>query len=230
MDKMEEATHKNKRERLTLKRVCEGLQKGVRKNGREYAVRDDRSRYYWPDEWIKFINTVKPEKRIIFEFLINTGGRIDEILHVKPKDFDWDRNNLTLRVTKMKKAKGERIGKPRTFQISSQFAKKARKYIKENKITDDELIFKVTYPAVRQLMRRMNQKSEIKDWWNFALHNVRKTHGNYLKAMGIPAEEICMRLGHDFNTYLKHYGSANVFDRRDKMLIAKILGDVYGFK
>ena len=77
---------------------------------------------------------------------------------------------------------------------------------------------------------RRKLKGVVKDDWNFGLHNIRKTHGNWLKALDISAEEICTRLGHDFNTYLKHYGSPNIFDRKDKMLMIKILGDVYGFR
>ena len=48
--------------------------------------------------------------------------------------------------------------------------------------------------------------------------------------MGVDSGEICYRLGHDLNTFIKHYGSANVFDRKDKIGMTKILGDVYGFK
>ena len=79
-------------------------------------------------------------------------------------------------------------------------------------------------------MMRRKLKGVVKDDWNFALHNIRKTHGNWLKALEVPAEEICTRLGHDYNTYLKHYGSPNIFNRADKLLMIKILGDVYGFK
>jgi len=175
------------------------------------------------------------KERAIFEVAIGTGGRIDELLHIKPKDFDWDRINLTLRVTKRKAAKKEKVGKPRTFSISSQLARKMRAHIKQNNIRDDELMFKVSSQAVYQLMKRVLKKMVDKnnkqiDWWNFSLHNIRKTHGNYLKAMEVDSGEICYRLGHDLNTFIKHYGSANIFDRRDKLGMIRILGDVYGFK
>jgi len=219
-----------KLKRLTLTPVCEGLQIGIKKDGKKYSVRDDRSRYFFPEEWIKFFNAIKPSKQPVFDGLINTGARIEELLHIKPKDFDWERNNLTLRVTKMKASKGERVGKPRTFQISSQFSRRMRKYISENNLGDDDLLFKITKQAVYQMLRRTLKKIKIVDWYQFSLHNIRKTHGNYLKAMEIDSGEICYRLGHDLNTFIKHYGSANVFDRKDKMIMAKILGDVYGFK
>jgi len=221
---------KDKVKRLSLTPVCEGLRIGIKSDGKKYSVRDDRSRYFWPDEWNTFYNSLKPTQQPIFDVLINTGARIEETLHIKRKDFDWDRNNLTLRVTKMKAAKGERIGKPRTFQISSQFARRMKKYINANKISDDEKLFKMSKQAVYQLLKRTLKKIGIKDWYNFSLHNIRKTHGNYLKALDIDSGEICYRLGHDLNTFIKHYGSANVFDRKDKVAMVKILGDVYGFK
>lgn len=215
---------------LSLKRVSEGLQVGIKSDGTKYSVRDDRSRYFFPEEWEKFYSSINENKRAIYDFLINTGSRIEEALHVKSKDFDWDKNRLTLRVTKIKSSKGERVGKPRTFTISSQFVRRMRKYIKENNISDDELLFKVSKQAVYQLLKRALKKSGFIDYYQFSLHNIRKTHGNYLKALGVDSGEICYRLGHDLNTFIKHYGSANIFDRADKILMIKILGDVYGFK
>ena len=227
---MTNSKDKKPKSRLTLTSVSEGLKQGIKSDGKKYSVRDDRSRYFWPEEWIRFFDAIKYEKQPIYDCLINTGARIEESLNIKPKDFDWDRNNLTLRVTKMKAAKGERVGKPRTFQISFQFARRMRKYINDKKLGDEDFLFPVSKQAVYQLLKRTLKKIGIKDWQQFSLHNIRKTHGNYLKALGIDSGEICYRLGHDLNTFIKHYGSANIFDRKDKTLMIKILGDVYGFK
>ena len=227
---MVKTTSDIKVKRLSLKPVCEGLQVGIKSNGVKYSVRDDRSRYFFPEEWEKFFGAIKKDRQAIYDFLINTGARIEEALHIKPKNFDWDKNRLTLRVTKMKAVKGERVGKPRIFTISSQFGRRMKKYISGNKIKDDEFIFKVSKQAVSQMLKRTLKKIEMKDWYNFSLHNIRKTHGNYLKALGVDSGEICYRLGHDLNTFIKHYGSANIFDRRDRVLMVKILGDVYEFK
>ena len=216
--------------RLELTPVAEGLRVGIKSDGKKYSVRDDRSRYFFPEEWINFFESIKEEKRPVFDASINTGGRIDEILHIKPKDFDWEKNTLTLRVTKKKASKGDRVGKPRTFLISSQFARRMRNYINDKKLGDEDLLFPVTTQAVSQMMKRVLKRIGIKDWYNFSHHNIRKTHGNYLKALGIDSGEICYRLGHDLNTFIRHYGSANIFDRKDKTLMIKILGDVYGFK
>ena len=217
-------------QKLELKQTeIEGLRVGIKSDGKKYSVRDDRSRFFFPNEWDSFIEKIKPQKRILFETLIQTGARIEEALNLKPKDFDWNRNNLTLRVTKIKARKQETVGKARTLNVSSQFTRKVKSFISKSKIEDNDFLFPVTKQAVWQMMRR-KLKNTVKDDWNFGLHNIRKTHGNWLKALEIPAEEICLRLGHDYNTYLKHYGSPNIFDRKDKMLMIKILGDVYGFK
>jgi integrase len=219
-----------KQKRLSLTPVSEGIKVGIKKDGRKYTVRDDRSAYFFPERWIKFDSVIKEEKKPVFDALISTGARIEEALNIKPEDFDWERNNLTLKVTKTKASKGESVGKKRTFSISSQFARRMRKYLNDNKIPNGQVLFPITKQAVAQMFKRGLQRAEFADWQQFSLHNIRKTHGNWLKALEIPSDEICLRLGHDHNTYLKHYGSASIFDRRDKMLMIKILGDLYGFK
>lgn len=226
----EEKKEVKEKKGLSLTPVCDGLRIGTKKNGVKYSVRTDRSSYFFPDKWENFFNYIKDEKKPIFDVLINTGARIEEALNIKPEDFDWERNNLTLKVTKSKATKGESIGKKRTFQISSQFARRMRKYINDNKIQIGQILFPMTKQAVSQLMKRTLKQVQPQDWYMYSLHNIRKTHGNWLKALDVNSDEICLRLGHDHNTYLKHYGSASIFDRKDKMLMIKILGDVYGFK
>lgn len=212
------------------KTETEGIRVGTKSNGVKYSVREDRSRFFFPEEWERFIRKVRINKRLIFETLIQTGARIEEALNLQPRDFDWTRNNLTLRVTKIKARKKEKVGKARTLPVSSQYIRKVRAYINKNNTLDKDYLFPTDKNAVYKMMKRVLKRAEIKDDWNFSLHNIRKTHGNWLKALEVPAEEICTRLGHDFNTYLKHYGSPNIFDRKDKVLMIKILGDVYGFK
>lgn len=205
----------------------EGVKEGTKFNGVKYTVRDDRSRYFYPLEWLTFIKQIKDKKSAIFETMINTGARIDEALHIRPKDFDFERHNLTLYVTKVKAAKKEKVGKRRTFKISTDYSNYMKKHITKNKIQPEDRIFNISTQSVWQMLRRGLKRAKIEDWYNFGTHNLRKTHGNFLKAIGIPAEEICLRLGHDFNTYLRHYGSATIFDYKDRENILKILGDLY---
>ncbi len=221
---------KKKVKGLSLTIVSEGIRIGIKSNGVKYTVRTDRSAYFFPERWVKFFETINLKKQGIFDILINTGARIEEALNIRPEDFDWERKHLTLKVTKTKATKGESIGKKRSFVISSQLARRMRKHINENNIQQGQVLFQVTKQAVSQMMKRGLQRAEFEDWKQFSLHNIRKTHGNWLKALEIPSDEICLRLGHDHNTYLRHYGSASLFDRKDKLLMIKILGDVYGIK
>ena len=76
-------------------------------------------------------------------------------------------------------------------------------------------------------MKKTLSNAGIKDGVIFSVHNVRKTHGNYLKALGVEANEICLRLGHDYNTFLRSYGSPDVFNMKDMQNIRFLLGDLY---
>ena len=60
----------------------------------------------------------------------------------------------------------------------------------------------------------------------FSLHNVRKTHGNWLNAHEVTIVNICKRLGHDYNTFVKSYGSPDIFSFKDMQDMRIILGDV----
>jgi len=69
-------------------------------------------------------------------------------------------------------------------------------------------------------------KAGIEDFYMFSLHNVRKTHGNWLNAHKFTIVDICKRLGHDYNTFLGSYASADIFRDEDRVEIKKILGDL----
>ncbi len=212
----------------------EGLLIGTKSDGKTYTVRKDRHRVFFPDEWKKFIKEVKEDKKMIFETLLQVGARIDEALHIRPKDFDFERNSLTLYVTKSKAVKGQSKvtgGSKRGFNVSSQFIRKIKRYIRENKINDEDYLFKMSPQGISQLFKRTLKKVGLKEW-DFSLHNIRKTSGMWLKTVqrrgvDLDVSEICMRLGHDHNTFLKHYGSPSIYNDQDRDMIVEIMGDVY---
>jgi len=195
------------------------------KDGRNYTIRLDRHRFFFPDEWKKFVNALKEKKRPLFEFIFNTGARFDEAAHIRPCDVDFEKCNVRLWKTKTKVKKGESYGKPRVVSISTQYARKLKKWA--NNFQNEDYMFKCSIQAANQLLKRTLKKIGIKDWYNFSTHNIRKTHGMYLKALGIDIAEICTRLGHDYNTYISHYGSADVFSDSDMRKIKELLGDLY---
>lgn len=212
----------------------EGLFEGVKSDGKSYTVRSDRLRYFKPSEWVQFMEAVNPKKRMLFETLLQTGGRIQEVLNIKPKDFIFEEKTIRLRVTKVKARKNETKlfgGKQRSFSVSTQYIKKAKRYIKENKISEDALLFPMSKQAVSQMFKRALRRAGLNEW-EFSLHNIRKTSGMWLKTVqsrgiDLDVSEICMRLGHDYDTFLKHYGSPSIFTDQQRDHIIDLLGDIY---
>jgi integrase len=203
------------------------LKVGTRSDGMQYSVRDNRDKFFYPNEWMKFYDGIRESQKMPFDFLINLGCRVNEALHVKVADCDLERGNIILRVTKVKSKKGEKNPRPRTVSISSQFAKKLKHYIKEKGLTNDDYLFKISKPGMFLALRRGIIRVGIKEYWMYSIHNIRKTHGNWLKALGVDGAEICTRLGHDYNTFLNNYASPNIFNYQDKLNMRLILGDLY---
>lgn len=212
----------------------EGLLIGIRKDGTPYSVRTHRLNFFMPDKWIKFIEALDTKRaKLTAEILIQTGARINEARHIEERDIDYERRTLRLRITKTKAAKGETTGRPRTIPISSQFAKYLKKIFRELPPNSSLKDIYLSTQAFNTAMKRTLKKMKDPEWYMMSPHNIRKTHGNWLKLMmsvgmmSINESEICLRLGHDYNTFLKDYGSSSVADSRDIQLIKKILGDLY---
>jgi integrase len=207
----------------------------TKSNGVKMQVRKDRHAYFYPSDWVSLLNCLTDEQQILFNGLLQTGARIDEWLHVKPKDFDWKRNIITLRTTKTKHKLGETKatgGRSRSFRISKLYSQKIMRYIVEYGILEDAIIFNYTRQGVTKIFKHALIKANINNSHRYSLHNIRKTTGMWLKTLqsrgrDLDVSEICMRLGHDHNTFLKHYGSPSVFTDTDRNEMIKILGDVY---
>lgn len=206
----------------------EGLKKGVKSDGTKYSVRDNRDRFLYPNEYNLFFAALKNDRqRITFDILMGTGARINEVTHIKVQDIDLERCNIMLRVTKVKAKKQEKNPRPRTVSISTTLSRRIRKWIKKNNLMNDDYLELSTASSAHLTLKRTLERIGVRDWWMVSLHNIRKTHGNYLKAIGVDGAEICLRLGHDYNTFLTSYGSPNIFSQQDIREIRRILGDIY---
>jgi integrase len=180
---------------------------------------------------------LKEKKELCFKTLLFTGARINEVSHIRFIDFDFDRKTLRLLVTKCKAKKKEKIGKPRTIRVPQKLIKEIKSYKKRsNKGMSDYVFidkpepnkkdFKSFNDNMYQTFMRRLKKANL-DPSEFGLHNIRKTHGNWLNALGVPFQDICKLLGHDANTFLQHYASANIFDRTDRQMMEDIYGREY---
>lgn len=222
-----------------------------RSDGKKYSVRRDRHRYFFPNEWTKFINSITDEKhKLMFLVLLHTGARIMEALHLKLKNFDFERGSVTFEVVKQRKAKKKSyaLGKSRSFFVSKKCLSSVKSYIKKNKIDANDYIFlennklhphyeslvnseKKRYYGVKlvsysKILKRKLKSVGVTDYQSFSLHNIRKTYGNWMRIYDIRLEELCYRMGHDMETFLAHYGSAMIFTGKERMDIMKIMGEV----
>lgn len=234
------------KQKLKLIQSNKDILTGTRSNGNKYSVRIDKNRFFLPEEWNSFYDNLNENNKLLFQFLICTGARIEEALCFNKEGLvDDRRKTIKLYVTKKKaKKEGEQMGKPRTFVISTNLYNKLKAAPHTYKflfISPNEDI-QMNSEAGRKLLKHytkakstlayMNLRSNlkrvgIKDYYNFGLHSIRKTHGMWLKSLGVDMVEICNRLGHDTNTYVKHYGSPSIFETKDKQQMVKILGDIY---
>ncbi len=225
--------------KLKRVKVTDEIYTATKVNGMKYTIRRDRTKYFYPNEWNKFhANLNNDFNKLLFSFLIGTGARIEEALHFKKTDLiDDQRHVIRLMVTKRKAKKLEEKeqGKVRSFEIGEQLYKELKKqpnlYIflrinKELSLVESKKIARGRSCGARSIMKSRLALSGM-DSSLYSLHNIRKTHGMWLKSLGVPMEEICLRLGHDVDTYLAHYGSPSIFDGRDNAGMIKIIGRIY---
>lgn len=250
---MENELIKPKKETLTLTPISdkEGLFVGTKVNGQSYSVRADRRRYFFPDEWNEFIKLVTDKQhKFFFLTCLHTGGRIMEVLNLRYKDIDEERESVNFTVVKQRKAKKNfyAVGKSRGFFVSSEFMKEYKSFIRGRVINPEHYIFldNEKLPAnyseldnakrekyyiskvvsYSKMLKSKLKKAGIKDYYNFSPHNIRKTYGMWMRTYNKEMSELCYRLGHDLNTYLSHYGSSLIFTEEERRKIARIIGDV----
>lgn len=202
-----------------------------RVNNRKYTIRNNRQRFFFPDEWMAFYDKLKPKQKITFETLLNTGARINEIRNIKIADIDFDRCNIVLRITKRitKRPGKDKVGerKIRIITISTKF-KKYLKGIKNKKgLQYDDFIPILSTPAANIGMKKALQKAGIQDWDMFSVHNVRKTLETWLLALDVDSFKIIKHFGHSFAVAAKHYVSPDIFSFEDKQIMREIIGDIY---
>jgi len=194
-------------------------------DGRSYTVRNNRDRFFYPTEWMKFFDVLKSRQKITFDCLISTGARINEIRNVFVGDVDFVNKRLILRVTKVKAKAGEKNPRPRTIPLSTQFIRRLKGYVSGK--SNDEKIGILSTPAANIGMKLGLQRAGISDWEMFSVHNVRKTMETWLLALDVGEGKLSKHMGHNIATMIQHYVSPDVFSWEEKKKMREILGDMY---
>ncbi len=196
----------------------------IKKNGIKYSVRENRDRIFTPNEWIKFYNSLKESQKPLFSSFINTGARINELINIEKRDFDFNKRTLLLRV--VKKRNPYSTGKQRLLPLSTEYSNYMKKITKDMK--DNQRIFKISKTSISQLFKRRLKKAGIKNYNDFSPHNIRKTLETWLTSLSIGTPVILKHFGHNFSTALEHYIQIDNLSIEDKFKIRKkIIGDLY---
>lgn len=193
---------------------------------KKHRMKENKDRFFYPEEWKKFYDKLKPKQKHTCWVLMNTGARINEVRNVTPSDIDFVNNRLVLRVTKTKAKKGETKGRIRTIPISWQFSKYMKKFCEGLQATEKIKILSTS--ATDKAIKIACEKAGIKDYLDFSAHNIRKTLETWLLALGAGDLALMAHFAHDLKTAARHYVSPDVFTYKEKQQMREIIGDLYG--
>ena len=202
-----------------------GSKEITRANGLRYTIRQNRHRYFYPDEWMGFYDSLSTRQKVTFKFLINTGARINEVRNIKVQDVDFDRNSIIIKWTKGRNEDGSR--KMRVLSVSSQFIKWVRSVIKEFNLKPEDKFPILSTPAANICMKKTLKDLEITDWKMFSVHNVRKTLETWLISLDIDSMKISKHFGHSVQVASQFYVGPDTFNYSDKKMMREIIGDLY---
>ena len=196
-------------------------------DGREYSVRHNRSRYFYPKEWLETMKHIRPYQEITFKFMINTGVRINEGREVQVKDIDFENKRMLIRWQKVKAKKKEKHPVPRPIRISTQFTRWLKGYVKRNNLAPGDKLGFLSTSAANVCLKKAVKKAGIEDYLMFSSHNIRKTFENWLLALTRNEMTVLRHVGHSKDVALSSYVSPDMFSHEEKKMIRKILGDIY---
>lgn len=194
------------------------------KDGRSYTKRLTRFRYFFPDEWMAFYDSLNTRQKITFKFLINTGARISEVANITVSDIDFDRQSILMRMTKGRYKDGTR--KMRIITVSSEFTKWLRNLIKKLDLQPTDKFPILSIPAANICMKKNLKLVGVKDYYMISVHNVRKTLETWLLALDIDSLRVAKHFGHDLATASKYYVSSDAFSYEEKKEMRQIIGDL----
>jgi integrase len=191
---------------------------------RAYKRKTNLKRFFYPQEWSKFLSVISNEKhRFFFEILMHTGARHNEIKNLKIRDINFEREQLILNI-----GKTGSTGKStsREIQISSWLTNRLRVYVKSNSFGKLDTLGLPSVQYMDRIMKEYCQKAGIEDYQDFSAHNLRKTLENYLIALNVNVLAIQAHMGHLLDIAAAHYVAASLFTAEDKTLIRQIIDNL----
>jgi len=195
----------------------------------KYHIKENNKLFLYPQEWNKILKLANDKQKETFMMQINTGARYNEAKHIKVEDVDYVRNNLILKVTKVRARKKETKPSHRHIPISSQFRKFLEYRIKKYNLQSTDYFPMLSLSGTEYALRSLVRKIGRTDWQDFSSHNLRKTFECWLIALNNDGFKVAKHLGHTPDVAMNTYISPDIFTYEDKQLIRKIIGDLYAY-
>lgn len=145
------------------------------------------------DEMKRLINSIENEKqRLMIALMYSSGLRLSELVHLKVKDLELERNFGWVR-----NGKG---GKDRLFIIARGLNMNLRRHILDNKLTYDSWLFNgrkgrhIHQRTIQEIVKNAAKKANIEK--NIHAHTLRHSFATHLIENGYDLMEIQALLGH----------------------------------
>ena len=152
-------------------------------------------RFLTKEEIRKLLNAISNWKhRLMIEFLYGSGLRVSELINIKVKDLNLEKDFGFVR-----NGKG---GKDRLIVIPFIVKEKIKNLIKIENLNEENFIFlsnrgsKYHVRSLQQIVKKASKKSKIKDWKEIHPHTLRHSFATHLIESGNSINEIQSVLGH----------------------------------
>ncbi|MBS3071241.1 tyrosine-type recombinase/integrase [Candidatus Pacearchaeota archaeon] len=152
-------------------------------------------RFLTKEEVRKLLNAISNWKhRLMIEFLYGSGLRVSELLNIKIKDLNLEKNFGFIR-----NGKG---GKDRIILIPFVVKEKIKNLIKIGNLKEDDLIFmsnrkrKYSVRSIQKIVRNASKKAKLKEWKEVHPHTLRHSFATHLIESGNSLNEVQSVLGH----------------------------------
>ena len=124
-------------------------------------------KYFLRDEIRKIIENVpgrnekqRERNRLLLEIMWQTGARLNEALSLTPSDFDFNLKVVKI-ITLKKRKKKDGVVPVRIVPVKEQLLGLVAKYIVNNRIQDNEPLFKLTPRAVQKMVKEACRRAGI---------------------------------------------------------------------